>query len=372
MKPMFRIITTTTALLAALSLTGCNEGSNTQQGASAPAAAKESYTLRLAHTWPTNFPVFGDAIHNMAKMANKMSDGRINITIDSKNKHKAPLGIFDMVKSGQYDMGHSASYYWKGKVPNTLFFTTMPFGMTAPEQYAWRYYGGGQELAEKVYTPHNLITFPGGNTGNQMGGWFQKEINSIDDLQGLKMRIPGFAGEVLAKVGAKPTNIPAGELYTALERGTIDALEWVGPSLDLRMGFHKIAPYYYTGWHEPGTELQFLINKEKWNSFPADIQEILRVAMRTAAYDMYAHSYHESANNWASIKSEYPNIQVKSFPTEVLQAMKVANDALITERAASDPLAKEIIDSQAAYLKKARAWSKISDQSYFKTMEALK
>ncbi len=361
-----------TVLIAATALTGCGENNNTTQQSTAPAATKETYNLRLAHTWPTKFPIFGDAIHNMAAMANKMSDGRINITIDSKNKHKAPLGIFDMVKSGQYDMGHSASYYWKGKVPNTLFFTTMPFGMTAPEQYAWRYYGGGQELAEKVYAPHNLITFPGGNTGNQMGGWFQKEINSIDDLQGLKMRIPGFAGEVLAKVGAKPTNIPAGELYTALERGTIDALEWVGPSLDLRMGFHKIAPNYYTGWHEPGTELQFLINKEKWNSFPADIQEILRVAMRTAAYDMYAHSYHESANNWASIKTEYPNIQVRSFPAEVLQAMKQANDELIAERAAADPLAKEIIDSQSAYLTKARAWSKISDQSYFETMEVLK
>ncbi|HIJ33881.1 MAG TPA: ABC transporter substrate-binding protein, partial [Gammaproteobacteria bacterium] len=161
------------------------------------------------------------------------------------------------------------------------------------------------------------------------------------------------------------------ELYTALERGTIDALEWVGPSLDLRMGFHKVAPYYYTGWHEPGSEMQFLFNKEKWESLPADIQEILRVSMRLAAYDMYAHSYHESAVNWDSMKADYPNIQVKSFPNEVLQAMKDVNDVLIAEYAAADPLAKEIIDSQAAYLKKARAWTKISDQSYYETMESL-
>lgn len=330
------------------------------------------YKLRLAHTWPTNFPIFGEAIHSMADMAKKMSNGRIQITIDSKNKHKAPLGIFDMVKAGQYDMGHSGSYYWKGKVPNTLFFTSMPFGMTAMEQYGWFYYGDGMELMQKVYAPHNLISFPGGNTGNQMGGWFQKEINSIDDLKGLKMRIPGFAGEIIAKVGAKPTNIPAGELYTALERGTIDALEWVGPSLDLRMGFHKIAPYYYTGWHEPGSELQFLFNKKKWESLPEDIQEILRVAMRAAAYDMYSQSYHESAINWATIKKDYPKIQVKSFPKEVLQALKDANDELIAERAKADPLAKEIIDSQAEYLKKARAWTKISDQAYYETMEELK
>ena len=357
MKLTFRILAIT---VAALLLTG-----NVN-------AAEKKYKLRLAETWPSNFPIFEESVLRMAAMANKMSNGRIEITVDSKNKHKAPLGIFDMVKSGQYDMGHSASYYWKGKVPNTLFFSTMPFGMIADEQYAWWYYGGGKELADKVYAPHNLLTFPGGNTGNQMGGWFQKEINSIEDLKGLKMRIPGFAGEVLAAVGAKPTNIPAGELYTALERGTIDALEWVGPSLDLRMGFHKIAPYYYTGWHEPGTELQFLFNKKKWDSLPTDIQEIIRVAMQAAAHETTAQSYHASAVNWATMKTEYPNIKVKSFPTEVLKAMKAANDKLLEERAKNDPLAKEIIDSQAEYLKKSRAWTLISDQAYIDTMEKIK
>lgn len=178
------------------------------------------------------------------------------------------------------------------------------------------------------------------------------------------MRIPGFAGEVLAKLGAKPTNIPAGELYTSLERRTIDALEWVGPSLDLRMGFHKIAPYYYTGWHEPATELQFMINERAWKKLPADLQEILRVAMRTSAYDMYIQSYHASGENWASMKKEYPNIKVKTFPKEVMAAMRKANAELLAERAAKDPLAKEIIDSQAAYLAKSRVWTEISDMAY--------
>jgi TRAP-type mannitol/chloroaromatic compound transport system substrate-binding protein len=221
---------------------------------------------------------------------------------------------------------------------------------------------------QKVYDKHGLLSYPGGNTGNQMGGWFQKEINSLADLEGLKMRIPGFAGEVLAKLGAKPTNIPAGELYTALERRTIDALEWVGPSLDLRMGFHKIAPYYYTGWHEPATELQFLVNKQKWDSLPADLQEILRVAMRTSAYDMYAQSYHASGENWASIQSEFPDVKIKTFPDEVIDAMRQANRELLEERAAEDPLAKEIIDSQAAYLAKVRAWTAISDQAYLNSL----
>ncbi len=296
-------------------------------------SAEKVYRLKLAETWPTNFPIFGDATKNMADMAQKMSNGRLKISIDSKNKHKSPFGIFDMVRGGQYDMGHSASYYWKGKDANTLFFTTMPFGMTAPEQYGWFYYGGGMELMEKVYNKHGLLSFPGGNTGNQMGGWFQKEINSVSDLKGLKMRIPGFAGEVLAKLGAKPTNIPPGELYTALERRTIDALEWVGPSLDLRMGFHKVAPYYYTGWHEPATELQFMINQKSWKKLPADLQEILRVAKRTAAYDMYIQSYHASGENWATMKSELPDIKVKTFPKPVREA----NASLLAEKAAKDP-----------------------------------
>ena len=175
--------------------------------ANAGAADGKKYRWRLAETWGPNFPIFGDASKNMAKMVKEMSDGRLTIRIDSANKHKSALGIFDFVKSGQYQMGHSASYYWKGKDFNTMFFTTVPFGMTAPEQYAWFYYGGGMELMKETYDKYGILSFPGGNTGVQMGGWFRKEINTVADLKGLKMRIPGFAGEVLAKLGASPTNI---------------------------------------------------------------------------------------------------------------------------------------------------------------------
>lgn len=334
-------------------------------------AAEKVYRLKLAETWGPNFPIFGDTTQNMAKMAEEMSNGRLQIRIDSANKHKAPFGVFDMVKSGQYDMGHSASYYWKGKVPNTLYFTSMPFGMLPTEQYAWFYYGGGMELMEKVYAPHNMLSFPGGNTDTQMGGWFQKEIKTVDDLQGLKMRIPGFAGEVLAELGAKPTNIAPGELYTSLERRTIDALEWVGPSLDLRMGFHKIAPYYYTGWHEPGTELQFLVNKRTWDRLPDDLRAILQVAMKAAAYDMYTQSKHESGKNWATIKTEYPDVQVKDFPPEVMTALRDANVRLLKKHADEDPMAKEIQQSQADYLDMVRPWSDISHRAYLNSQAAV-
>jgi len=332
-------------------------------------AAEKTVRWKLAETWPTNFPIFGDATKDMAKMVKEMSNGRFIIKIHSRNKHKAPLGVFDMVKGGQYQMGHSASYYWKGKDVNTMFFTTMPFGMIASESYAWFYYGGGMELMEKVYRRHKLLSFPGGNTGNQMGGWFKKEINSVADLKGLKMRIPGFAGEVLAQLGAKPVNIPAGELYTSLERNTIDALEWVGPSLDLRMGFHKVAPYYYTGWHEPGAELQFLVNQRAYRQLPKDLQVILKVAMKAAAYDMYAKSVHESGKNLASINEDYPNVQIKTFPADVMDALRTANQKLIAEFAKKDPLTAEIIKSQRAYLKQVRPWTQISDQAYLNSAQ---
>ena len=332
------------------------------------ALAQETYTLRLAETWGPNFPIFGDTTKRMAELAEEMSGGRLRIRIDSSNKHKAPFGVFDMVKAGQYDLGHSASYYWKGKVPETLFFTSMPFGMTAIEQYAWFYHGDGMELMQEVYKPHNLLSFPGGNTGVQMGGWFRKEINSLEDLQGLKMRIPGFAGEVFAEVGVSPTNIPPGELYTALERNTIDAVEWVGPSLDLRLGFQQIADYYYTGWHEPATELQFLVNQDTWDELPEDLRAILRTAMRVSAYDMLVHSQHANADAWANIKEEHPNVQIKQFPEEVFQAMYKANEKLLKEAAKGNEQAARIIESQEEYLNKTRAYTDISTRAYLNTM----
>jgi len=334
-------------------------------------AGDEKVRWRLAETWGPNFPIFGDASKNMARLVKEMSNGRFTIRIDSANKHKSALGIFDFVKSGQYQMGHSASYYWKGKDFNTMFFTTVPFGMTAPEQYAWFYHGGGMELMKKVYDKYGIMSFPGGNTGNQMGGWFRKEINSVEDLKGLKMRIPGFAGEVLARLGAKPTNIPSGELYTALERNTIDALEWVGPSLDLRMGFHKIAPYYYTGWHEPATELQFMVNQKAYDKLPKDLQKILTAAMKLAAYDMYTQSMHESGKNLATIQEEYPNVKIRSFPKAVMAKIRMANAELLNEFSAKDPQTKEILDSIYEYQEDVRAWTNFSDRAYLDNFDEI-
>jgi len=336
-------------------------------GLSTASMAKERvYKWKLATTWGPTLSPFIDAPTNMAKMVEEMSNGRLVIEVDASNKHKSAFGILDMVKGGQYDMGHSASYYWKGKDINTMPFSTMPFGMTTAEQYAWFYHGGGMALMEKTYSKHGILSFPGGSTGNQMGGWFRKEINSVEDLKGLKMRIPGFAGEVMAKLGLTVTNIAPGELYTSLERGTIDALEWVGPGMDINMGFHKVAPYYYTGWHEPGLDLHFMVNERAFKKLPKDLQEILITAMRVSAYDMYIQNYHMSADAWSKIASEYPNIKIKMFPKEVMDALKQTNKELRAEMVKDQPLLKEILDSQEAYQKKVRKWTEMSDYLYLK------
>ena len=324
------------------------------------------YKFTMATTWTETATPLIDSAKNMVDMAYKMSNGRIEIKVDSANKHKAPLAVLDMVKGGQYDMGHTASYYWKGKDINTLPFTSMPFGLTSPEQYAWFYHGGGMELMKKVYDKHGVLSFPGGSTGVQMGGWFKKEINTLDDLKGLKMRIPGFAGEIMAKLDVQVSNIPSGELFTSLEMGTIDALEWVGPSMDISMGFHKIAPYYYTGWHEPASEMQFIINTKKFDKLPADLKEIMVNAIRLSAYDMYIQNYDMNAVAWQQMKTEYPNIQVKTFAKPIMDAMKKANQELRTEMGATSPLLKEILDSQDVYMKKVREWTKMSDYLYLK------
>jgi TRAP-type mannitol/chloroaromatic compound transport system substrate-binding protein len=332
-------------------------------------AASKKVKWRLAMTWPSTLTPLASPPIKLSQMIKEMSGGKFIIKVEGKEKHKAALGILDMVKGGQYQMGHSGSYYWKGKDINTVWFTTVPFGMTAAEQYAWFYYGDGMKYMKKVYDKFNVLNFPGGNTGVQMGGWFRKEIKSVDDLKGLKMRIPGLAGEVMAKLGVNVTNIPAGELYTSLDRGTIDALEWVGPGMDIKMGFYKVAPYYYTGWHEPASEMQFMINKRAFNKLPKEYQAMLITAMKAASADMYYENFAASAEAWAKMKKEYPNIKVKTFPKSVLKAMKKATDEVFARYASQNALFKEIWDNQKAFMKKAREWSKMSDYYYIQTSE---
>lgn len=328
-------------------------------------AGAQPLQWRLAMSWPEGTPMLHNAATRFARNVEVMSGGRIQIIVDAPGRHKAPLDILDMVRSGAYEMGHTASYYYKGKDPATTFFTTTPFGMNPTEMNAWYYYGGGLELLNKVYAGHNIVAFPAGNTHIQMGGWFRKEIKSLKDLKGLKIRMPGHAGEVVGKAGMKPVSIPPGELYTSLERGTIDAVEWVGPANDIKMGFHKIAPFYYTGWHEPGAELHVFINKKKYASLSEDLKTIIAIAAKEVSFDMLSESFYRNALAWEEMKKQ-GDIKIRTFPDDVLDAFKKANDELLLQVAGQSEMAREVIESQRRFMDKAGDWTNITDQDYLR------
>ncbi len=339
---------------------------------SSEAMAAKKVKWKLAMSWPSTLTPLSTPSQKLAEMVKEMSDGNFIIQVHGKEKHKAALGILDMVKNRQYHMGHTSSYYYKGKEMATTLLTTSPFGMNVDEQHAWYYYGGGKELTKKVYDKFKVDSYPGGNTGVQMGGWFRKEIKSLADLKGLKMRIPGIAGEVFAKLGVNVTNIPGGELYTSLDRGTIDALEFVGPGIDIRMGFHKVAPYYYTGWHEPASEMHFFVNQKAFKKLPKEYQSMLKTAMRAVSADMGYDNFNQNAQAWEKMKTQFPNIKIKTFPPEVLKAMKKATDEVMAKYSKENKLFKEVYQSRQNYMKKARAWTTISEYDYITTSNSVK
>lgn len=324
------------------------------------------YTLTLASSWGEQIPMLGSAPYKVAKRAEEMSNGRLKIKVDLPQKHKAPLGIMDMVKEGLYDIGYTTPVYYKGKDYKLVFFMTVPFGMTTTEQYAWYYYGGGRELSQKVYAPHGLLSYPGGSVGMSMGGWFKKEIKSLEDLKGIKIRISGQGGDVMARLGVNALNTPPGELYMAMETGVLDAVEWIAPAFDMAMGFHKVAPYYYTGWSKPSGEGQYLINQKKFNTLPEDLKRILENAIALTARELLDESNDANAKMWAKIQHDYPHIKVNHFPKEVIQALKNAAQEVEEEQATKDPLYREILDSQRAYIKQIRPWTMMGEVDYLK------
>ena len=232
-------------------------------------AQKNEYKWKMVTSWPKNFPGLGVGAENLANIINKLSNNRIKVKVYGANELIPPLEVFDFVSSGGAELGHSGAYYWKGKSAACSFFSSVPFGMNSQEMNAWLYYGGGLQLWEKLYKEFNLIPRPAGNTGVQMGGWFNKEIKSVNDLKGLKMRIPGLGGEVLSRAGGVPVTLAGSEIFTALQTGVIDATEWVGPYNDRAFGLHKAAKYYYyPGWHEPGPSIECIINKNAYDKLP--------------------------------------------------------------------------------------------------------
>lgn len=334
-------------------------------------ANQPDYTWRMVTTWPKNFPGLGTTAELFAERVEAMSGGRMTIQVFGANEIVPAMGVFDAVSDGSAEMGHGGSYYWRGKVPAAQFFTTIPFGMNAQEMNAWLHHGGGLELWREVYEPFDIIPFPGGNTGVQMAGWFNKEINSMEDLRGLKMRIPGLAGDVFNRAGGSAVNIPGGDLYTSLQTGVIDAAEWVGPANDQSFGFHQIARYYYyPGWQEPGSTLELIVNKTAFEALPKDLQAIITGAAREANQDMLDQY---TARNPAALKAmvERGDAELRRLPDDVLQRLYRISRDIYAEQAAQDPLFKKVYDSYRDFLSRVSGYHKITEQTYYQVRETV-
>jgi TRAP-type mannitol/chloroaromatic compound transport system substrate-binding protein len=316
-------------------------------------------------SWPKNFPGLGKAPETFATYVNEMSGGRLQVTVYGAGELVPGFEVFNAVASGSAEMGHAGAYYWKGKIPAAPIFSAIPFGMNVTEMNAWLHHGGGMELWRELYEPFGVIPFAGGSTGVQMAGWFKKEINSVADLQGLKMRIPGLGGEVFKKVGGMPITLTGGELFTSLQTGAIDATEWVGPYNDLAFGLHKAANYYYhSGWHEPGTTLEFIVNQEAYKSLPADLQKIIEVATRAVNQDMLDEYTARNHNALQQLINDH-GIDVRPLPDDVLAALKVATAEVIAQERAEDEVFDKIYASYDAFYQNVKRYHKLSEQAYY-------
>jgi len=332
----------------------------------APAVhAKKRHIWRMVTTWPPHFPVLGEGADLLAKWISKLSGGRLRIQVYGGGELVPPLQAFDAVSQGTVEMGHGAAYYWAGKSPATQFFTSIPFGMNAQQMNAWIYSGGGLKLWEEVYAPFNLIPMPVGNTGVQMGGWFNREIRSIKDIKGLKMRIPGLGGKVISKAGGAAVLSAGGEIYTNLERGVIDATEWVGPYHDYLMGFYKVAKYYYyPGWHEPGSVIETFINKKAYEKLPSDLKEIIRTA--AARSNAWMLSEFEAKNNTylKKLVSEQ-RVKLLMFPDDVLKEFKKLSKEVVSEITGKDSLSKKVYEAFSKFQKDISEWGQVSEKTFY-------
>lgn len=353
------------ALITVLLLSGCGAGDSPARPQGAGTEPAKVYKWRMVTTWPKNLPGLGTAPERMAERIRQMSNGRLDIRVYGAGEVVPALEVFEAVSQGTVQMGHGAAYYWKGKVPVAQFFTAVPFGLTAQEMNGWMLHGGGLELWRELYDRYNLYPIPGGNTGVQMAGWFNREINSLEDMRGLKMRIPGLGGEVFEAIGGSAINLPGGEIFTSMQTGVIDATEWVGPYNDLAFGLHQVAKYYYyPGWQEAGPTMEVIINQDAWDKLPDDLRAIVESAALTVNADMLAE--YTARNNTAlrELVDEH-GVELRRLPDDVLEAIKQVSYQKTEELAAGDDeLAQRIYDSYRQYRDGVIDYHEISERAY--------
>lgn len=327
----------------------------------APAmAAEPQIRWRLASSFPKSLDTIYGGAEVLANRVRELTDGKFDIRVFAAGEIVPGPQVLDAVTSSTVEMGHTCSYYFVGKNKAFAFDTALPFGLNMREQNAWMYYGGGDKLMAELFDQYKIVALPGGNTGAQMGGWFRKEINSLADLKGLKMRIPGLGGEVMAKLGAVPQTIPGGDIYPALEKGTIDATEWIGPYDDEKLGFYKIAKnYYYPGFWEPGPQISFYINKDQWAKLPKNYQAALKAAAAEANVGMMAQYDHKNPQALARLLKQ--GVKIHRFPKDVMAAAHKAAEEIYAEESAKNPLFKKIYTSWVAYRNTQVRWQSLAD-----------
>ena len=323
-----------------------------------------SFRFGMVTSWPTALDtIYGGAL-NTAKFLNEITQGDVEVEVFPAGAQVGGLEVYDAVSSGAFEMGHTASYYYVGKDPAHAFFTSLPFGLNAQQHNAWMLSGGGQALWDELNGGDNLIAFPAGNTGVQMGGWFNKEINSADDLQGLTMRIPGLGGQVMSRAGANVQVLPGGEIFLALERGTIDATEWVGPYDDQILGFNTVARFYYSpGWHEPGPALGAYMNLDVYNDLPEDIQNAFQTASAAANAQMLADY---DARNGQALREILAagDVELRTFPEEYLSTLEGFANEIFEESAASSPMFAKTWEQWTAFRDDIRSFHAISEKAW--------
>ena len=332
--------------------------------------AQENIRWRLASSFPRNLDTIYGGGEVFAEKVRELSDGKFNISVHAGGELMPAMGVVDALEQNSVEAAHTAPYYFYGKDPTFALSCAIPFGMNSRQLTAWMYHGNGLELTREFYAGHNIVNFPCGNSGVQMGGWFRKEINTVDDIRGLKIRIGGLPGRVVEKLGGIPQNIAGGEVYQALERGVIDAAEWVGPYDDLRLGFYKVAPYYYyPGWWEGSVGLDLLVNKKAYDSLSQHYKDIVSAASTYAHLDMQAKY---DAGNPAALKELVGHgAKILPFSKEVLDASFKASQELYAELNESNPTWRKIFSDYRAFQKDSVLWFRFAEARFDQYMQSV-
>ncbi len=341
-------------------------------GLTLPARAEgPAIKWRMASSFPKSLDTIYGGAETLAKRVAELTDGRFEIRVFAGGEIVPPFGVLDAVQQNTVECGHTASYYYYGKDKALALDTTCPFGLNSRQLTAWIFFGGGMELLRAMFAQYNIVNFPGGSTGAQMGGWYGKEIKSLGDIQGLKIRIPGFGAEIFSRMGAVPQSLPGGEIYPALERGAIDAAEWTVPYDDEKLGFYKVAKYYYyPGWWEPGTQLTFYVNKTQWESLTTAYQAAFQSAAQDAHLTMLAA--YDAKNPPAMQRLLQNGAQIKRFPDDVLLKSYELALAVFAEESAKNPTFKTLYDSMHAFQQTSDAWWGVAESSMTNFLQAVR